>query len=54
MSDIKHHSRRFLNRMIQAEKATTRKEAKKIIRKASKHQKKLVKLKNAMRKFFCR
>lgn len=54
MNTIKHHSRRLLQRMLQAETATTRSEAQEIIRKANKHQKKLAKLKGMVRKLFVR
>jgi hypothetical protein len=54
MKSIQHHSRRLLQRMMQAETATSRAEAQKVIRKAEKHQRKLSRLKQMVRDLFSR
>lgn len=54
MKSIQHHSRRLIQRMVQAETATTRTEAQKVIRKAEKHQRKLSRLKQMVRRLFVR
>jgi hypothetical protein len=54
MKDIKHHTHRLIQRMMQAETATTRTEAQKVIRKAEKHQRKLSRLKQMVRRLFVR
>jgi hypothetical protein len=48
MKSIQHHSRRLLQRMLQAETATSRSEAQKVIRKAEKHERKLSKLRRKL------
>ena len=47
-----HHARRLLARMMQAETATTRSEAQRIVRKAKKHQRKLSRLRRMIRGLF--
>jgi hypothetical protein len=42
--DLDHHTRQLLKRMMQAETVTDRSTAQRIIRKASKHQRKLSRL----------
>lgn len=51
---IHHHSRRLLQRMLQAETATSRSEAQKVLRKVEKHQRKLSRLKQMIRGLFSR
>jgi hypothetical protein len=54
MKSIQHHTHRLLQRMMQAETATSRAEAQKVIRKAEKHQRKLSLLKQMVRGLFSR
>lgn len=44
MKSLKHHIRQFLRRMVQAETVQDREEARKVLRKAEKHQRKIEKL----------
>jgi hypothetical protein len=50
--DINHHGRRLLARMVQAETATDRSEAQRILKKADKHRRKLSRLRQLVRKLF--
>lgn len=54
MKSIKHHTHRLIQRMMQAETATTRNEAQKVIRKAEKHQRKINRLRQMIRGLFIR
>ena len=54
MKSVQHHTHRLIQRMMQAETATTRDEAQKVIRKAEKHQRKLNRLKQMIRNLFVR
>lgn len=54
MNTVKHHTRRLIQRMLQAETATSRGEAQKVLRKVEKHQRKLSKLKQMIRRVFGR
>ena len=50
--DINHHERRLLARMVQAETATDRSEAQRILKKVDKHHRKLSRLRQLIRKLF--
>lgn len=50
--DIKHHERRLLARMVQAETATDRSEAQRILKKVDKHRRNLSRLRQMVRKLF--
>lgn len=54
MKSAKHHAYRLIQSMVQAETATTRTEAQKVIRKAEKHQRKLSRLRQMIRGLFTR
>ncbi len=41
MKSLKHHAKRLIARMMQAEKVTSPEQARKILRKAEKHKRKL-------------
>lgn len=52
--DLNHHEHRLLERMVQAESATDRSTAQRILRKVKKHQRKVFKLRRMIRNIFGR